>query len=236
MQGSLERDRPAHACGWHQQHRPILDTCLTTLPPPHPTSTDCLYVPGLLERAIELARAAGASVAVELASFEVVRAFREVRGRVGRSAGVWGAAAQPMEVQKADGLFPAPSVPSVPCRTIAFPPCHTASSPAPCPPPLPQSIKSLLESGAVDVAFCNEDEAMELAGGSPEQGLDCEWRQAAAWGVGDGWGACSPACSRWLPLPSRCPAAALASLPRPSSAALPLPEQTWRRTAGAWRW
>ncbi|PRW60062.1 sugar kinase [Chlorella sorokiniana] len=74
-------------------------------------SAYCLYVPGLLERAIELARGAGASVALELASFEVVRAFS-------------------------------------------------------------QTIKSLLESGAVDVAFCNEDEAMELAGGTPEQGLD----------------------------------------------------------------
>lgn len=36
-------------------------------------------MPGLLERAIELARGAGACVALELASFEVVRAFSEVR-------------------------------------------------------------------------------------------------------------------------------------------------------------
>ena len=51
-------------------------TCLRS---PLPTPADCLYVPGLLERAIELARGAGACVALELASFEVVRAFSEVR-------------------------------------------------------------------------------------------------------------------------------------------------------------
>ena len=34
----------------------------------------------------------------------------------------------------------------------------------------------------MDVAFCNEDEAVELAGGSPEQGLDCEWDGGAGQG------------------------------------------------------
>lgn len=34
---------------------------------------DCLYNPGLLERAVELARQAGVAVAFDLASFEVVR-------------------------------------------------------------------------------------------------------------------------------------------------------------------
>ena len=49
-------------------------------PPPLPPSPpDCLYVPGLLDRAVELARAAGACVALDLASFEVIRTFREVR-------------------------------------------------------------------------------------------------------------------------------------------------------------
>ncbi len=37
---------------------------------------DCLYNEGLLERAVELAGKAGVSVAFDLASFEVVRAFR----------------------------------------------------------------------------------------------------------------------------------------------------------------
>lgn len=68
----------------------------------------------------------------------------------------------------------------MPCSpTTATPP--TALLPAYLPAPL-QSIKSLLESGAVDVAFCNEDEAVELAGGSPEQGLDCEWDGGAGQG------------------------------------------------------
>jgi hypothetical protein len=42
-------------------------------PPPHHHHTDCLYTPNLLERALDLAGAAGCSVAMDLASFEVVR-------------------------------------------------------------------------------------------------------------------------------------------------------------------
>ena len=44
-------------------------------------SAYCCYQPGLLERAVELARAAGCSVALDLASFEVIRSFREARAR-----------------------------------------------------------------------------------------------------------------------------------------------------------
>ena len=87
-------------------------------------SAYCLYNPGLLERAVALARQAGCTVAFDLASFEVIRAFR-------------------------------------------------------------QTIAELLEGGAFDVCFCNEDEAAELAGAgsggadgsssgesNPEAGLD----------------------------------------------------------------
>lgn len=56
---------PAHAAG----------------PPTRLPPADCLYIPGLLERAVELARGAGAAVALDLASFEVVRTFREVGWR-----------------------------------------------------------------------------------------------------------------------------------------------------------
>ena len=75
------------------------------------------YQPGLLERAVELAQAAGCKVALDLGSFEVVRAF------------------------------------------------------------LPQ-LRSLVESGAVDCCFANEDESVEVLGGTaaagatPQAGLD----------------------------------------------------------------
>jgi sugar/nucleoside kinase (ribokinase family) len=74
-------------------------------------SAYCLYNPGLLERAVELARQAGCTVAFDLASFEVIRAFR-------------------------------------------------------------QTITQLLEGGAFDVCFCNEDEAAELAAELPGGGGD----------------------------------------------------------------
>ena len=107
-------------------------------------SAYCLYTPGLLERAVELARQAGCAVAFDLASFEVIRCFR-----------------------------------------------HT--------------ITQLLEGGAFDVCFCNEDEAAELAAelaggcggggagaagddggsgeGSPEAGLDYLARHCAQMAV-----------------------------------------------------
>lgn len=52
------------------------------------------------------------------------------------------------------------------------------SLPALVPPPLPaspQTITGLLDAGQIDITFCNEDEAVELAGGpdrNPEAGLD----------------------------------------------------------------
>ena len=76
-----------------------------------------LYNPGLLERAVDLALACGAKIALDLASFEIVRTFRS-------------------------------------------------------------QLKSILDSGAVSVCFCNEDEAMEWAEGrGPEVGLDLLSRQ-----------------------------------------------------------
>ena len=64
----------------------------------------CLYSEGLLEQAVNLAQAVGAKIALDLASFEIVRAFRS-------------------------------------------------------------QLTSIINSGAVSVCFCNEDEACEWAGG-----------------------------------------------------------------------
>lgn len=64
-----------------------------------------LYTPGLLERSVELARKAGCKIALELGSFEVVRAFYH-------------------------------------------------------------QLRAVLETGTIDVVFCNEDEAQEVVGGA----------------------------------------------------------------------
>ncbi len=75
----------------------------------------CLYNEGLLERMVNIAQAVGAKIALDLASFEIVRSFRS-------------------------------------------------------------QLNEIITSGAVSLCFCNEDEAIEWAGGTPgttpEQGLD----------------------------------------------------------------
>lgn len=74
-----------------------------------------LYNKGLLERCVDLAQAVGARIALDLASFEIVRSFRK-------------------------------------------------------------QLNGIITSGGVSICFCNEDEAIEWAGGTPgttpEQGLD----------------------------------------------------------------
>jgi sugar/nucleoside kinase (ribokinase family) len=89
-----------------------------------------LYAPGLLEAAAAAARAAGARVALDLGSFEVVRAF------------------------------------------------------------LPQ-LAALLDAGAIDVVFCNEEEAAEIARGLARPDADGD---SAADGGADG-GAAAPAAA-----------------------------------------
>jgi sugar/nucleoside kinase (ribokinase family)/predicted Rossmann-fold nucleotide-binding protein len=75
----------------------------------------CLYNQGLLQRMISISQAVGAQIALDLASFEIVRSFRV-------------------------------------------------------------ELTEIITSGAVSICFCNEDEAIEWAGGTPrttpEQGLD----------------------------------------------------------------
>jgi len=74
-----------------------------------------LYNEGLLERSVDLAQAVGAQIALDLASFEIVRSFKK-------------------------------------------------------------QLDDIITSGSVSICFCNEDEAIEWAGGTPgttpEQGLD----------------------------------------------------------------
>ncbi|KAL4458429.1 hypothetical protein ABPG75_013294 [Micractinium tetrahymenae] len=111
------------SCGGQRTMRTCFDGCPRLEPSElRPESFDgvqwaflsayCLYAPNLLERSVELARQAGCQVALDLASFEVIRSFRP-------------------------------------------------------------KLVSLLESGAIDVCFCNEDEALELMGGSAaDRGAD----------------------------------------------------------------
>lgn len=74
-------------------------------------SSYCFYTPMLLERALELALAGGARIAMDLGSFEIVRAFG------------------------------------------------------------PQ-LRAVIESGSIDIIFCNEDEASEwISGGGPDRAL-----------------------------------------------------------------
>lgn len=115
---------------------------------------------------MELARAAGCGVmALDLASFEVIRAFRKVRvwSVGGRGGGEGGARALGW---RAEGLVTwklggAQQAGRGACSSFrpnsrahsTHPPTHSS---LPHPNRLLQTITDLLEGGSVDVCFCNE--------------------------------------------------------------------------------